>query len=211
MQERVTTSFIPKASLQVERETRSTRRGSSLVSILAGVIFLLAAMASVGMFLFERYTIQSIEAKGATLERSRAAFEPSTIEQLSRLDTRLGTAEKLLSNHPALSNLFDELEEKTLTSIRFNDFFYDVGAQNGAALSFSGDAASFNAVALQSDAFSKSSLISDPIFSDVNIAPLGVVRFNFKASVHDTALHYVPLGAAPSEPPPPEESATPIP
>jgi len=161
-----------------------------------------AVIASLGLFLFKQYTRQSITTKSAALERSRAAFEPATIKELSHLNTRIETATKLLAAHPALSNLFDELEKKTLSSVRFSNFSYAPAASDGVALSLSGAATGFNAVALQSTAFSESSLIVDPIFSDVNIGALGVVNFHFSAQLNSGGMRYVPAGAAvPDEPP----------
>ncbi len=200
MQERVTTSFIPKASLQVERQPTMMYRGvGPLFAVLAGALLAIAVIVSVGMFLFEKYTKQNIEKKIASLERSRAAFDPVTITQLLSLDTRIQTGKKLLAAHPALSNLFDELEKQTLSSVRFKSFTYDIDTSMGDKLSLSGDAPSFNAVAVQSETFAQSALFSEPIFSDVNIGALGVVGFNFSSPLDEELMRYVPANSAPSD------------
>ncbi len=196
MPERVTTSFIPKASLQVEhtRETRS--RPIALVNVIAIGLLLIAILASGGVFLIQQYTIQSIASKKQSLERSRAAFEPETIKQLSRLDSRIDSGKTLLAQHPALSNLFNDLEARTLASVRFSDFKYEVIGTNRVVLSMKGQASSFNAVALQSDAFSKSPIITEPIFSNVNINPQGTIDFDFLGVIDAGRMKYTGATAA---------------
>lgn len=197
MEERVKTSFIPKASLEVERKQSPKGNPVALANVIAGVILILAILGSAGMFLFKQFTIQSIAAKQASLERSRAAFEPATIKELSRLDTRIKSGEKLLSEHIALSKLFDELEALVLNSVRFTDFSYTASGAGKVVMSANGEAESFNAVALQSGGFSKSDIITDPIFSNVNIGGTGSIQFDFEAVIDTTRLTYSP--ASPSD------------
>lgn len=190
MQERVKTSFIPKASLKVERHAAPKSDPIALVNIVTGAILLVAVVLSVGVFLFERFTIQSIANKEASLERSRAAFEPATIRELSRLDGRIEAGKTLLAGHVALSALFDDLEERTLSSVRFSNFAYAIPTPGRIVLTMSGQATSFNAVALQSAEFSKSAIITDPIFSNVNINSVGAIEFNFTAVVDAARTRY---------------------
>lgn len=191
MEERVKTSFIPKASLQTERREVKSGGQVALANVITGVVLVLAILGSAGIFLFERFTIQNIENMRVSLERSREAFEPGTIKELSRLNTRIETGKVLLADHIALSTLFDELEEMTLSSVRFSDFSYE---ETGGRpiIKANGEAASFNAVALQSGAFSKSVLITDPIFSDVNIGTGGAIDFNFSAVLNIDRMRYAP-------------------
>ncbi len=191
MQERVKTSFIPKASLQVERK-QTTGGGSpvALINVVAGALLIIAILISAGIFGFEQFTKQSIESKKESLERSRAAFEPATIRELSRLNTRIESSKVLIRQHVAISMLFDDLEQRTLSTIRFSDFDYTIPTAERVEISMSGEATSFNAVALQSEAFSKSSVIKDPIFSDVNIANNGSIEFNFTGVIDLSRITY---------------------
>lgn len=190
MEERVKTSFIPKSALKVERTESRKRSPIALIIIITGTLLAFTVLVAGGIFVFERYTFQSIESKRQSLERSRAAFEPATIKELSRLDTRINTGYSLLQKHVAVSALFDELEKRTLSTVRFNDFAYSIADASRVIMTASGEAASFNAVALQSDAFSKSSIITEPIFSNVNISKTGTIIFNFTAVIDTTRMGY---------------------
>lgn len=196
MEERVKTSFIPKSSLKVERTEAKRQSPIALIIIITGAILAFTVLAAGGIFVFERYTLQSIESKRQSLERSRAAFEPATIKELSRLDTRITTGYSLLQKHVAVSALFDELEKRTLSTVRFNDFAYSIADASRVLVTASGEAASFNAVALQSDAFSKSSIITEPIFSNVNISKTGTIIFNFTAVIDTTRMGYTGPGTS---------------
>ena len=52
-----------------------------------------------------------------------------------------------------------------------------------------GVAQSVNSIALQADLLSKSGVLSNPIFSNIN-RQVGGVRFDFSADVNDQALRY---------------------
>ena len=208
MQERVKTSFIPKASLQVEREHHATSNPVALANIVTGALLIIAIIASVGIFLFERYTLQNIDRKQANLDVSREAFEPATIRELSRLNKRIEAGKDLLKSHIALSSLFDDLEQKTLSTLRFDEFSYAETNPGRILLSMTGTAASFNTVALQSQEYSKSSIITEPRFSNVNIDKDGSIRFDFTGEIDVTRLRYTGETSIDTNPATPEGSGT---
>lgn len=198
MQERVKTSFIPKASLKTERRKPVSQSPIGIVNVVASIILLAAIIGAVGMFFFEQFTIQNIARKRESLDRARAAFEPATIKELARLNTRLESGKTLLSQHVAPSWLFGEIEDKTLATVRFKDFAFAESGPGRTEISMSGEALSFNALALQSDIFGKSDFLSEPIFSNFNIDPNGNVVFEFSAVVDLNEINYRGTRAEPA-------------
>ncbi|MEK7613635.1 MAG: hypothetical protein AAB439_02025 [Patescibacteria group bacterium] len=192
MQERVKTSFIPKASLAVEHRESTSKNPIGIVNIIATIILIAAIIGAVVLFLFEQFTIQSIERKRDSLDRARAAFEPATIKELSRLNTRLEGGSVLLGSHLAPSYLFDEIEKLTLDSVRFRDFSYGEVSPGRIMVAMAGEARSFNALALQSDAFGASDFFTEPIFTDLNLDDTGNVVFTFNGVVDTTQLRFTP-------------------
>lgn len=209
MEERVKTSFIPKASLSAERIPTPTGSPVALVNLITGIILVLAILTAGGLFLFEQFTIQNIASKQTSLERSRAAFEPATIKELVRLDKRLETGQNLLGSHVALSKLFDELEKKVLATVRFNDFSFDSTNGGRVLMTAKGEAQTYNAIATQSGDFSKSDIITDPIFSRVNIGPSGAINFNFSAVIDPSRVRYSPSTATINQPATPTDQSFP--
>jgi len=199
MQERVKTSFIPKASLKVEQRRSVSHSPIGIVNVVAGIVLIAAIIAAIGIFLFEQFTIQNIERKRESLDRARAAFEPATIRELSRLNARLDSGMLLLGRHRSLSLLFDEIENTTLNSVRFKDFSLAESGPGRTTISMAGQAQSFNALALQSNVFGKSPFFSEPIFSDFNIDATGNVVFSFSAVVNNAEIAYRNSNGPPSD------------
>lgn len=198
MQDRVNTSFIPKTSLQVERKKSAVQTSFGIINTIAVVVLIASIIAAGVMFGFEQYVKASIERKGDSLERARAAFEPKTIEELVRLDSRLSLGAALLETHLAPSYLFEEIEAITLESVRFRDFGFIEESPGVHVVTMSGEARSFNALALQSDAFGNSDFFEEAIFDGLNINETGNVIFSFKATVDTALLGY--RGRTPSLP-----------
>lgn len=199
MPDRVTTSFIPKESLMQDRTPRTPRRSPFVFLNLIGAgILIVTVLAAGGIFLLKSYTEQSIATKRTSLDRQRAAFEPATIEELLRLDRRINASSALLKSHYALTLVFDDLESRTGENVRFKTFKYEPAGPGRFAISMSGTAKSFNSVAVQSDAFGKSGIIKDPIFSNLNLDQSGNVIFEFSADVDPTRINFGTLiaGAA---------------
>lgn len=190
MQDRVKTSFIPKQSLKVERPDSVRGATYGVINTLAAVVLIASILGAVGLFLFEQYTKNSIESKRESLMRARAAFQPETIKELSRLDSRLSVSQTLLDEHLAPSILFDVIERDTLASVRFNTFSYGQLTPNTISVSMDGVAQSFNSVALQSDIFGKSGFFSEVIFEGLNIDTNGNVVFRFSGIVDNNQLRY---------------------
>lgn len=192
MESQIKSSFIPPDTGAVPQPRRSKKSGGVDLALLAGVILLVASLAiAVGVFLYVQYLENSLASKQEQLERARAAFEPSLIEELTRLDNRLTLAGDLLYNHTAPSELFRVLEELTLETVSFRDMQFMVESPSRMSLTLSGDAASVNSIALQADLFGKHTAISSPIFSNINRAQNGIVQFDVSALINPNAIKYV--------------------
>ena len=133
------------------------------------------------------------------LERAKAAFEPSLIQEITRLDDRMRAADIILSNHIALSVFFHMLEQVTLTTVSFRSLDFEATDPQNMTIKMDGIAKSVNSVALQADTFSKVGVIVSPIFSNIN-RELDGVRFSLTALLNPASLRYVgmntPQGAS---------------
>ena len=190
MEPQFKTSFMPKQPVASQPQ-RAVRGGSvSLVFLLTLIVFLVAILASAGLFLYQQFLISSIERKSQDLERARASFEPALIQELTRLEARIETAESLLGSHVALSQLFAFLESNTISSVQFNNFRFAALADGGTTITMDGKARSFGSVALQSDLFGNSAVVQEPIFSNLNVDAFGDVTFTVDAFINPSLLSY---------------------
>lgn len=185
------TSFIPKKPpVMAGTAPGAGGRSFNVLGIVAGSVFSLAVVLSGTVFFYKAHLVRSISAMDAELAKARKSFEPEFIEEASRLNARIVAARELLNNHRALSPLFDTLEKKTLQAVRFQDFSFNALDNREATLSMTGQARSFNAVALQSDVFGAERAFRDPVFSNFTLNERGDVVFNFKTTVDAALLRY---------------------
>ncbi len=168
----------------------SRREGANPFTVIALVVFLAVAALSAGVFLYRGFLIRDIRAMDAQLAAARKSFEPEFVGAAARLDTRLRAAGQALSRHLALSLLFDLLERRTLETVRFRDFSFEAKDEKSFTLALSGEAKSFNAVALQSDVFGGEKRFTNPVFSNFTLSERGNVLFQFKTGVDPGLIAY---------------------
>lgn len=190
------TSFIPKKPLDTPVTYRESG-GLGFLFFISLFIFIASAVAAGGVFGYEAYLNKSIDDKKASLQRVRDEFDPEQITQLVRLDSRISTAQTLLSSHVAPSAIFAFLSQQTLEKVQFNSFLYGLNADGSATITLTGVADSFATVALQSDQFSAATqILKDVVFSNVNNAT-NAVNFSVTANITPSFLNYAKnLGTA---------------
>ncbi|MBI5003552.1 hypothetical protein HZC00_00445 [Candidatus Kaiserbacteria bacterium] len=195
METGIQSSFIPKEAGKVASVSRPISGGAGLpeLLILAAVILLIASAALAGgVFLYQQFLSGQATSKAAQLKRAEAAFEPSLIQQLTRLDDRMHTADLILSSHLAPSVFFDSLDQATLTTVSFSNLSLDANDPRHINIKMTGVARSVNSIALQADLFSKNSVIYDPIFAGIDQQADGV-HFNLTALVNMGAINYAQM------------------
>jgi hypothetical protein len=187
MEPKFQSSFIPKGPLATPGAGPASKvKQSGLFGLFCLFVFMLSLIGSVGIFGYNWYLGSKITKMGNDLQDARAAFEPETIRELTRLDARIVGTKDLLAQHSVLTPLFDFIESSTLKSLRFSSLDYSASSQ-GIVLSMRGQAHGYASVALQADVFNKSKYIKNPMFSDLTLDDKGNVTFAFKGNL-DPAL-----------------------
>lgn len=190
METGIKSSFIPQTPITPARVESHGSGGFGLLTLLAIVLLVASVTLAVGVFLYVQFLTTSAASKLEQLERAKQAFEPSLIQDLTRLDDRMRAADIILGGHIAPSALFALLQQLTLQTIAFSSL--DLTESAGEiSVAMKGVAQSVNSIALQADLLAKSGVISNPIFSNIN-RQLDGVHFDFTADVNRAALHYAP-------------------
>lgn len=189
MDPQVQASFIPKKSLDVSVSNRSGGFGG-LVFLVSLLIFIASLVAAGGVFAYKQYLQTAITSKAKSLALAEGAYDPGTIEDLVRLDSRLIQAKALLNKHVAVTGIFAFLSTQTLPNVSFGSFDYSLGDDGSAKISMTGIADSFATVALQSDQFGGNKLLKDVVFSGITADAVGHVTFSVSASVDKSVLSY---------------------
>lgn len=195
MESNIQSSFIPTDTVQRGRSGSSRREGMDIFVLLAVVLFVASAALGVGVFLYEQFLKTSNASKVEQLERARAAFEPSLIRELTRLDDRMESGQLILNKHIAPSAFFHMLEQVTLQTVSYRNLSFNASDNDQMTLDMSGTAQSVNSIALQADLFGKSGAVTSPIFSNITREPVGV-KFDMNAIINPAAINYVQKNSA---------------
>ena len=151
-------------------------------------IFLLSLVAAGGTFAYDKYLQSSLEAKAEELAVAQREVNQDQVEDFVRLRDRLTYGQGLLDNHIALGQVFDVLEEQTLTNVRFSSLDLTVADDRTAQIDISGTARNFNALAAQSNAFAAEKGIRRAIFSGIVVNEDNTVSFTLTADLDGKLL-----------------------
>ena len=204
METGIKSSFIPR---DAGTQTSLNRPGpglADLMILISIVLFVASAALGIGVFLYLQFLQTSSSGKLQQLERAKQAFEPSLIQELTRLDDRMRAADQVLSQHIAPTLFFHLLEAVTLQTVAFQHLDFQAVDSQNINIKLQGIAASVNSIALQADYLSKSGMIESPIFSNIN-RQQGGVKFDLSAIVNPMPLRYSHAQAAQKGAPPPSE------
>lgn len=208
-----TQSFMPHEMPSSAQALNNQRRGVGDLMALLSIVLVVASIAlAAGIFLYGGYLHSSAASKTDQLERAKAAFEPSLINELTRLDDRMRAASEVLGTHIAPTTFFNMLEQTTIQTIAFSSLSFEASDPQNMKIEMDGVAASVNAIALQADLFSRGGMITSPIFSNID-RELDGVHFNLSAQVNPAAISYSQVAAgvaAPPLPQPQEENLSPF-
>lgn len=183
------TTFIPKKPLVSTTPSGYQRRSVSLLSVVAGLVFVLTLVGVGGVVAYTKYLESDIASKDKRLNENKAEFNEASIRELRDFSNRTTVAEELLQMHRAPSAIFGLISAKTLQTVRFTDFkFAAEGSQ--MALSLRGEAPSFMSVAAQSKVLSQVETLQNVYFSDINVDDKGKVIFRVEAVVDPKTISF---------------------
>jgi hypothetical protein len=172
MEPKFNTSFIPKKSLQdVGGNTGGRYVGRRDVYgpgfYLSLLVFLVAVVATVGLFAYSKIIEKSIEEKITLLEAKKAVFSSEDIVALIRADTQIKNAHRLVLEHVTLSELFNHLEKITLKRVQYTGLEYAGFPNEVGLVTLSGNAKNFQDVALQTEQYRTDTNMRNPIVREL--------------------------------------------
>ena len=180
-------SFIPKKNYEEKMSQKSNYTG--LLMFVSMAVFLGMLLATAGGYFYSNFLQNEIQTKSATLVRENDSLDLALIQDLSKLDKRIKSAEEILNAHLSLMPLFELLEKNTLKGVAFKEFNFSIG-KGDYILELDGVALDYTSIALQSNVFGKDKNILEPIFSDLGVGPDGLVTFSMSAKIDSRLLSY---------------------
>ncbi|HVY35791.1 MAG TPA: hypothetical protein VG982_00745 [Candidatus Paceibacterota bacterium] len=197
MEPSIPTSFIPKRP--VTNESYVTVRKSRTVgvlSLLAGIAVIGTALAFAGTYLYGKSLAGQEVKLQQQIDDARKGIGTDFVADMKRLTERISGVEALLQTHIVVTPIFQALQATTIHSVQYKTFSYefltDPGTQvQTVKVTLEGIAKSYSTIALQSDAFSQSTLIKNPVFSDLALDDkTNTVNFKLQFDVAPSDLSY---------------------
>jgi hypothetical protein len=205
MEPGIPTSFIPKRPVSTEPTVvHSNSRSIGLLSVFAIVCLLGALLSYAGVYLYEK----QLEGKKSKLETSitdaRDGLGTEFVADMKRLNARIDGVKYLIKEHIVVSPIFTALQETTLRSVQYEHFVYSTSTDSSGVdmvnVTITGSAKSYATIALQSDAFSKNSIIKNPVFSSLEVDDnTDRIKFKLEFNVNASDLTYEKLIAGSSQ------------
>lgn len=188
-------TFMPRQPAVSGDAYTRPKSAPSFFRMIGILVFVLALVAMGGLFAYKKYITGSNGEKQAKVEEAIKNFEPELTRELTIIKARVDAGKNLLENHRAFSLLFTLLEINTAQTVQFNEFSFDVAPDKKIKLTMQGEARSYNAIAFQSDVFSKVEQFKNPMFTNLAIDERGIISFDFSADIEPSAVSYKKLAA----------------
>lgn len=181
-------SFIPKKTF-----TRPSYKagGPGLLVIFAFLVFLISLVVAGGLFFYKSNLEKQVDLLIQSLERAKAAFEPSLISEMIQASVKIDSAKSLFAQHKTLIPILDLLSKNTLKNVRFNGFNYS-GNEKEPIVTLKGVAKDYTNLAVQAKVFEDEKNIKSVSFSDFSLGDKGIVNFSVKIVVAPSFLAYKP-------------------
>ena len=170
-----TTSFIPKKPIDTSDIIVTTHRSSGgLVGFLCFFMILISVLSYGGAYMYKKGLDAQKVAIDQQLAKSRDNIGTDFVTDMKRLSARIAGVKTLLGTHVVVTPLFQTLQDTTLRNVVYTNFSYavatdDTTKKSTVTVTLNGIAKSYETIALQSDAFTKSTIIKNPIFSDLKV------------------------------------------
>ena len=193
MEQNFQTSFIPKKPMVEVRATATKPVG--ILVVLSMLVLFTILLGTAGLYFYKTSLTKNLAQMEGDLSKARNRFEPSKITELQLLDKRLRASSEILSNHIAISPIFQALQAITMKTVRYTQFSYELGNNKDAMVTvkISGIATGYRSIALQSDLFTtkdEGKNFIDPVFSNLSLNEKGNVLFDLEFSVDPSFVDY---------------------
>ncbi len=151
-------------------------KGTPLFLYLGLFVFVVGGLFSGGVYFFHGLVAQDVADLEQQLTTVQQVIDLENLNEIEKVDARLKLTQSVFGSHRVSSPLFRFLEDNTISDVSYSNFSY--GGGGGAGIVLTGEAASYEAIAQQSDILSASPLAENHIFSGFRLSENGRVSFN---------------------------------
>jgi len=162
-------SFIPKQAPQGSSSPIGRKSTVNVFGLVAMIALVLSVSGSVGVFFYNTYLEEKLQNAKIELGQKSTNDSVQKIREIKLYDYKLNVAHTLLDNHLAVANIFEELQNSTKETIRFNSFKFEYDPGFDVTLSLGADTAELASVVLQEMQFLADGLFSGFLVKDISL------------------------------------------
>jgi len=199
MDEKLSTSFIPKQTFASPMGSIPMKESRGLLSTLSLLVLVLSILMAGGTFVYRMYLANQINnpcpnpnqttTSGcgliASLKVDQESLDIQLLREMQRFDQKLSVSKVVLDNHTTLLPLYKLLSDKTLQTVRYTSF-----SIKDNVVEMRGLAGSYEDIAVQGNIFNADKNLKTPIFSDLDLDAKGSVLFKLNFRVSPELLSY---------------------
>jgi len=198
-----TRSFIPKVSFSQPGGGGKSFYKDASVGFIFKFCFSALFLAIVffgGSYWYKNQLTKDLGDLAPSLERAKAAFDPTFIGEVENASSKIKIAKDLVSRHRFVSHIFDLLERLTMEEVRFSSFDFNYNTILAVQPSeenyfemkiiLKGEAKSYMAVAQQAELFKNDSEVKYASFSNFILMSNGDVSFDLNLMLNPSILSY---------------------
>jgi hypothetical protein len=201
METKFQTSFIPKKPLVLEQKAISAKKGTSIIMVVATVLFLASIVGAVFSVVWIGVLNKDQINYKKKLADSEKKFDIPLIEELKKINKKLNLSKEFLASHLSAGEVFSIIIQLAVENVRFSSFTFEGPSKDSQdiKITLSGTAKDPYAIAYQSDVFGKSKefgkykILKNPVISNVSEQDNGGVQFSFSGMISSDDLLYTKL------------------
>jgi hypothetical protein len=187
-------SFIPKRN-PASRPRRVASQQVYLLTLASYVLFFATIVASIGVFLYDRYTKSQLEQEVVALDEAISRFKESDMNEVRSFDLRLTQARERVHHLVSLPSLFVALESATAETVRIKNLVLTREDDQGFILTASVETNNFDSSIFQREIFERNKTLQSATIESLDIGgqstdaesgvttPSGLVTFTAKIGV----------------------------
>ncbi len=191
-----TNSFIPKRG-PVKRQRRAGSRQIYLFTVISYVLFSATLVASVGVFLYERYIEDQLENEVEALNQQINRYREADLEKVRAFDNRLVYTAERVGVATSLSAFFAALEEATVVTAQISELSMERQGDDTYIVDATIETDSFDASISQREHLERSSVFADVALSDIDIVSESEDSEALGDTIKFSATLGVPLNSVP--------------
>jgi hypothetical protein len=197
MDHKYNTSFIPKKFLTEDVQAGSASKYIKHRNVvgpgyfIAVLLFIASIGASVALFAYTRILEKSSEEKILSIEKQLEEINEEDLVEFYELERKMKSAQIILDNHVAFSEVLHKLEEKTLRDVQYTTLtFQAVDPASPAILSLLGVARTFPDVALQTQEYLQDGQFVSPTLTTLSKTEDELVSFSVNSEINRDLTSY---------------------